>query len=294
MMNRIRFPASPRSASRRRPSFRTLIEVTTCTQQHSHNNNITTRFFGNHADNYNNHHYLYRNYRTLSSYITHDIPLKKENHLIGSSSSSLEGNSNNSDSSFSSSSSSSSSSSTSSSASTTRTTTTTTTTGPPRPPPHPPTLPTLDASPILDPTLYIKKYSKSNHTKCGSEASKRLVQAQNKIRKWIWDFDDGGGASSRSLDNNVSSGIGSSTADADANDNHDSSKSLNFVLIGHGVPFQLLQDHVDVAWMILNQLSPIVIGTTSGYGSGDEMKGGGSEAVECSFYRQSGELILDW
>jgi hypothetical protein len=162
----------------------------------------------------------------------------------------------------------------SSSSNSTTNTTTTRSTRPPRPPTNT-TLPTLDASPILDPTLYIKKSSKSNHTKCGSEASKRLLKAQHKIRKWIWDFDY----------SSPDSGVNDAGQGKEKVEDNLGAKSLIFGLVGHGVPFQLLQDHVDVAWKLLDQQQRQ---------QQQQQHKGGSEVVECSFHNGNGELNIDW
>ena len=81
------------------------------------------------------------------------------------------------------------------------------------------------------------------------------------------------------------------------NENIYGNKSLNFALIGHGVPFQLLQDHVDVAWEILNSSNNATHThhTLSG-GEGNIMNivENKSEAVECTFHNGSGDLTMNW
>jgi len=107
-------------------------------------------------------------------------------------------------------------------------------------------LPTLDASPLLDPTLYIKKTASSNTLACGTESAKRLLRGQSDIRDWI--LDDG--------------------------------LVVKFSLKGHGIPFQLLQDHVDCAWGVLEGV---------GYGLGCDI-------AECSVRNGTapGELGFEW
>lgn len=136
---------------------------------------------------------------------------------------------------------------------------------PPRPPtPGPSELPILDASPFLDSTLYIKKSSKASHTIGGIDATKRLLTGQKQVRSWIWRKDE----------ETCRQGIGGRP------------KGVEFGLVGHGVPCQLLQDHVDTAWELLNDLERINTpkGTTT-----DE-----KQVVECDFYNGNGWLDFDW
>jgi hypothetical protein len=133
---------------------------------------------------------------------------------------------------------------------------------PPSPPNHN-TLPTLDASPILDPSVYIKKSSKASHTIGGSEAAKRLLKAQHQIRTWIWKTND-------------------------------EREKCEFGLVGTGVPFQLLQDHVDSAWKLLKYLGTV---NDSTFDDSDDIHHGRkhkAEVVECKFSNGKGKLDFDW
>lgn len=148
-----------------------------------------------------------------------------------------------------------------------------------RNPPGPPNvgpleLPTLDASPFLDSTLYIKKSSKASHTIGGVEATRRLLLGQNEVRSWIWNKED-------QLSTDLSKNIGKKK------------RHIEFGLLGHGVPHQLMQHHVDTAWQFLNDLQNLhdmnVIRDKSDYpDEGDEQ-----EVVECEFNNVSGWLKFD-
>uniref|UniRef100_A0A7S3Q2W7 Uncharacterized protein n=1 Tax=Chaetoceros debilis TaxID=122233 RepID=A0A7S3Q2W7_9STRA len=142
---------------------------------------------------------------------------------------------------------------------------------PPRPPPGTTDLATLDASPFLDSTLYIKKSSKASHTIGGIEATKRLLAGQNQVRKWIWHRDE------ESCNEFKKQGFGGRE------------KGIEFGLVGTGVPYQLLQDHVDTAWQLLNDLK-YVEDKSSNSTSTSEV----NEVVECDFYNGSGWLNFDW
>lgn len=56
--------------------------------------------------------------------------------------------------------------------------------------------------------------------------------------------------------------------------------SIGFMVVGHGVPYQLLQDHVDCAWNMLNDAST----------HGDTEEG---EVVECNFYNDTKNRNFD-
>ncbi len=97
-----------------------------------------------------------------------------------------------------------------------------------------------------------------------------------------------------------------SDAEAERND-YDAYNHLGFMLVGHGVPYLLFQDHVDCAWDMLNEFSPDGGG---GYGSThhpsheDDSKRiasawrgvpvDDSEVVECSFSNDDGKLSFEW
>ena len=157
----------------------------------------------------------------------------------------------------------------------------------------------------------MKKYSKSNHKKCGIEASKRLLKAQSKIRKWIWDFDsyiddDDDDDENDDVDNDDEER--DLTTKHNNNNSHDA-KSLSFGLIGHGVPFQLFQDHVDVAWGLLNHFSSTSTNTkttnttttTSSSSHDHEQQRHGNnnnnnnneDIVECAFHSENGILKIN-
>jgi len=121
---------------------------------------------------------------------------------------------------------------------------------------HPPKssiLPTLDASPLLDPTLFIKKTAplprSSRTTTAGGsceydedidDGQKRVLSCQNLIRQWIQE----------------GLVLNADEADDDGDNDYDDqtyiSHNKRFALVGHGVPMQLLQSCVDSAWAILN------------------------------------------
>ena len=101
----------------------------------------------------------------------------------------------------------------------------------------------LDASPFLDPTLYIKKTALGSTRTCGTEGAKRLVNGQREIRDWIR-----------------------------------MEGSVQFCLQGHGIPVQLLQDHIDCAWGVLD-----------GVGNGL-----GRDIADCSFRNGKGTLGFEW
>jgi hypothetical protein len=174
---------------------------------------------------------------------------------------------------------------------------------PPRPPSGSPPLPTIDASPLMIPNIWIKRTSKASHSIAGPDATKRLFTAQHKICSWIWNqmerqaYSKSGSNSSRNSRTNPGSRSGhssnsttSSIASSDTNttistkvsndasffsnhgpqENNDGTSNkfreldfqnmkggncnLGFMLVGHGVPYQLLQDHVDCAWNMLNEI----------------------------------------
>lgn len=133
----------------------------------------------------------------------------------------------------------------------------------PPPPPNHNTLPTLDASPILDPSVYIKKSSKASHTIGGSEAAKRLLKAQHQIRTWIWKTND-------------------------------EREKCEFGLVGTGVPFQLLQDHVDSAWKLLKHLGTMKDDNFDDLDDIHQERTHKSEVVECKFSNSKGKLDFDW
>lgn len=136
-------------------------------------------------------------------------------------------------------------------------------TSPPIPPSHN-TLPTLDASPILDPSVYIKKSSKASHTIGGSEAAKRLLKAQHQIRTWIWKTND-------------------------------ENEKCEFGLVGTGVPHQLLQDHVDHAWKLLKFLSASDLNCKEIFGGMIQQgQNHTAEVVECNFRNDKGKLDFEW
>lgn len=142
---------------------------------------------------------------------------------------------------------------------------------PPRPPPGTSDLATLDASPFLDSTLYIKKSSKASHTIGGIEATKRLLAGQNQVRKWIWNQDE------ESRNDFKRQGFGGRE------------KGIEFGLVGTGVPYQLLQDHVDTAWQLLNDLKHVEDKSSNSMAASEV-----NEVVECDFYNGSGWLNFDW
>ena len=154
---------------------------------------------------------------------------------------------------------------------------------PPLPPGGSATLPTVDASPILAPSVYIKRTSTAAHSIAGPDATKRLLIAQHKICTWIWNQiglpgdDNGGLHGEESQFRNQDEEAAHSCDDGSSLEqeyNH-----LGFMLVGHGVPYLLFQDHVDCAWDMLNNDS----------GAVDD-----GEVVECSFSSDSGKLHFDW
>lgn len=129
----------------------------------------------------------------------------------------------------------------------------------PRPPGGSSTLPTLDAAPLMSPTLWIKRTSKASHSIAGPDASKRLFGAQDEVCSWIWN----------------------KIEHCDKNDVEKG--KVGFMVIGHGVPHQLLQNHVDVAWNLLQEATQMADGNSDA-----------NEVVECNFFNESRHLDFDW
>lgn len=129
----------------------------------------------------------------------------------------------------------------------------------PRPPGGSSTLPTLDAAPLMSPTLWIKRTSKASHSIAGPDASKRLFGAQDEVCSWIWN----------------------KIEHCDKNDVEKG--KVGFMVIGHGVPHQLLQNHVDVAWNLLQEATQMADGHSDA-----------NEVVECNFFNETRHLDFDW
>lgn len=66
--------------------------------------------------------------------------------------------------------------------------------------------------------------------------------------------------------------------------------NVGFMLVGHGVPYQLLQDHVDCAWKMLNEIPS---STKNVRTAGNTMVDDNGEVVECIFYNDSKRLHFD-
>lgn len=149
-------------------------------------------------------------------------------------------------------------------------------------------LPTIDASPILDPTLFIKKSSKSNHTIAGCDAARRLLNAQHKVRSQIWNGTRGAGGGGHGNGKEGDYGLLEERREEQEHYHvHNQSNEYQFGLVGHGVPYQLLQDHVDCAWSMLNQL-----GSTSARDGGRGYEN--ENVIESIFLNKTGRLDFDW
>lgn len=149
----------------------------------------------------------------------------------------------------------------------------------------------------MNPNVYIKRTSKASHSIAGPDATKRLFTAKDKICSWIWNQihhtytagDTAGNGGKHDGDKAVSlidtgkdtdTGMDAGGINNDSNANADET-SIGFMVVGHGVPYQLLQDHVDCAWNMLNDVST--------RGSTEE-----GEVVECNFYNDTKSLQFDW
>lgn len=66
--------------------------------------------------------------------------------------------------------------------------------------------------------------------------------------------------------------------------------NLGFMLVGHGVPYQLLQDHVDCAWNMLNEIPSLSKKKDGTVGNSNVDDG---EVVECVFHNDSKRLDFD-
>lgn len=151
---------------------------------------------------------------------------------------------------------------------------------PPRPPSGSSPLPTIDASPLMNPNVYIKRTSKASHSIAGPDATKRLFSAKDKICSWIWNQILHGDKAAPLIDTGKDIKTGMYAGNVINNDSNADETSIGFMVVGHGVPYQLLQDHVDCAWNMLN---------ASTRGSTEE-----GEVVECNFYNDTKSLQFDW
>lgn len=163
---------------------------------------------------------------------------------------------------------------------------------PPRPPGGSATLPTLDASPILAPTVYIKRTSKSAHSIAGPDATKRLLLAQHKICTWIWNQVGLLGGADDLVDKS-DGGVGAGPGGKEGFKYLQENNPLIFMLVGHGVPYLLFQDHVDCAWEMMNNIAPVSNDSKRGR-KGNASKVDDDEIVECSFSSDTGRLDFDW
>lgn len=177
---------------------------------------------------------------------------------------------------------------------------------PPRPPSGSPPFPTIDASPLMIPNIWIKRTSKASHSIAGPDATKRLFTAQHKICSWIWNQIERRGSMAVE-----SPSLGSNPYQCDVDDRKDNNSnnrsmqlrqmensrikggsgscSVGFMLVGHGVPYQLLQDHVDCAWKMLNDVSLSSRKTSAGkVAMADD-----AEIVECNFFNDTKELQFE-
>jgi len=145
--------------------------------------------------------------------------------------------------------------------------------------------------------VYIKRTSKG-HSIAGPYATKRLLIAQHKICKWIWnqigEDQDGDYLSDFEYDSDagLDAGLdrdrdGVEDAEGGHNVHVQEYNQLGFMLVGHGVPYLLFQDHVDCAWDMLN-------GGSNGNGGSSSSSVDDGEVVECSFSNDTGKLNFDW
>jgi hypothetical protein len=151
---------------------------------------------------------------------------------------------------------------------------------PPRPPSGSSPLPTIDASPLMNPNVYIKRTSKASHSIAGPDATKRLFSAKDKICSWIWNQILHGDKAVPLIDTHKDS-AGNAINNGNDSNAEETETSIGFMVVGHGVPYQLLQDHVDCAWNMLNDAST--------RGSTEE-----GEVMECNFYNDTKSLQFDW
>lgn len=139
--------------------------------------------------------------------------------------------------------------------------------------------------------MYIKKTSKSAHSIAGPDATKRLLIAQHKICTWIWN--QVGLLEGSNVDGDGDGGVKTTYPmdDESLEDDESENNSLGFMLVGHGVPYLLFQDHVDCAWDMLNNDS-IRDKKSNGNESSSAVDSG--EVVECTFSSDTGKLSFDW
>jgi hypothetical protein len=164
------------------------------------------------------------------------------------------------------------------------------------------------------PNIWIKRTSKASHSIAGPDATKRLFTAQHKICSWIWNQMERQAFSHISSNRNSDSGASSSTGlsnnlllEQESHDHLSSNKlfreldnrsmkgghcNLGFMLVGHGVPYQLLQDHVDCAWKMLNEIPSSKRNISSIVGNSSTVDDG--EVVECIFDNDSKQLHFQW
>ena len=147
-------------------------------------------------------------------------------------------------------------------------------------------LPILDASPILDPKSFCTQRSASAAggtggvtTVSGGDAAKRLVRARKEVVQLVRGTllqSNLAFSNSRGEDRVLGSSSGEDVSDG---------KGKAFGLCGHGVPVQLLRDHLDAALMIFERVG---IDESAHPGSV------GGRAVKCSFNNFNGNLCFDW
>jgi len=180
---------------------------------------------------------------------------------------------------------------------------------PPRPPSGSPPLPTIDASPLMIPNIWIKRTSKASHSIAGPDATKRLFTAQHKICSWIWNQMERQVLSHHTKNNrgsdSDSANIGTACTSTELTNSDRILSSdlfreldsrtmkgghcnLGFMLVGHGVPYQLLQDHVDCAWKMLNEIPSSK--RKGGINVGNSSMVDDGEVVECIFDNDSKQL----
>eukprot|EP00522_Entomoneis_paludosa_P006888 CAMPEP_0172439600 /NCGR_PEP_ID=MMETSP1065-20121228/534_1 /TAXON_ID=265537 /ORGANISM="Amphiprora paludosa, Strain CCMP125" /LENGTH=556 /DNA_ID=CAMNT_0013188303 /DNA_START=30 /DNA_END=1697 /DNA_ORIENTATION=- len=108
-------------------------------------------------------------------------------------------------------------------------------------------LPLLNASVLLDTKQYIKNSANASTSRSGTEAARRLLRGR---REWLQTVRK---HAERGLDHSLGLSPSSSLVAAAqaSSDQHVDQRRAAYRLTGHGVPRQLLQDHVDFAGELL-------------------------------------------
>jgi len=117
-------------------------------------------------------------------------------------------------------------------------------------------LPLLNASVLLDPQHYIKASASASTSRSGTESARRLLRGRREWMSTIRKHAERGLNPPSSSSSNIGRRILSSSSSSNNNSQqhiHMDQRRAAYRLTGHGVPQQLLQNHVDFAGQLMAQ-----------------------------------------